>query len=158
MVMVMVGVSVLRMLPTPPAGVQRCSAREDLVAPYATLEHVRAVGTHYWPTRMLRACTATPSEGHTAGTRRLNHPRNYRRTASLSVTMTGRAELLEDGTRRHRRRAARLVRVYCCWPDGAAGERGRRDPASSRSNDRETVTETFWERANALVRCTGLES
>ena len=33
------------------------------VVPFATLEHMRAVGTHYGPTRMHWAYTAMPSEG-----------------------------------------------------------------------------------------------
>ena len=45
----------------PAAGLGRLSGGG--VAPYATLEHMRTVGTHYGPTRMHRAYTAAPSEG-----------------------------------------------------------------------------------------------
>ena len=43
--------------------------------------------------------------GSTACTTRLNHHRNYRQTASLSVMTTGRAELLDDGPRKLTRAA-----------------------------------------------------
>jgi hypothetical protein len=106
-------------------------------------EHMRAVGTHDGPTRILNQLQATPSEGrrswhHDTTLSAPQLPPGSNPAVPINRRTTGRAELLEDGHRRSYRHCPPepqdLPRDN--GPDGAAGgQRLSNTAASGRQAD-----------------------